>query len=122
MIFSSLYQKATTTDYLRMMKNEHGHHATNRWFAIGAFLMLSYGFYCEGASRKLDWTDWLTYPAGVLVCYAPVLAKDLVESVVKLIVAVSNLKLAMANGNIPVAPAGTTTTTTTQTDTQQGGV
>ena len=122
MIFSSLYQKATTTDYLRMMKNEHGHHATNRWFAIGAFIILSYGFYNESQTRALTYLDLIAYPIGVLFCYSPVMAKDIVDSFAQMIQAISNLKMAMATGNIPVEPAGTTTTTTTQTDTQQGGV
>jgi hypothetical protein len=119
----SLFNKSMSVDYLSITKNEQGKHAINRWFALLAAGVLSYGFIGESNTRELSWADYLAYPVGVLFSYSPVLAADLAKSLASFIQAIAALKTSMGNGQSvsTVATTSTEQTSVAQTTTSEGG-
>lgn len=65
---------------MNTVKDEKGSWGLGRvltWVGAG---MLTYAFYGESATRTLDWKDYVAYPVGMMIMYAPAKAIDIIKA------------------------------------------
>ena len=62
-------------------KNEQGKFGLGRILTWVGAIMLTVAFNRESLSRELAWMDYIAYPVGMMIVYAPAKATDIIKAI-----------------------------------------
>jgi uncharacterized membrane protein YjjP (DUF1212 family) len=103
---------------MSIFKNKYNKHSWNKWLSVLSSAILAIAFLKDAwDGGALSIWAYLTFPAGALICYSPVMANKIIASTTILIEAIAKMK--GGGGKVETTtsttPQGETTTSTTAT-------